>query len=396
MFPMQRKVLTTRTVQTIGDGWHHDQHGLYLQVTNNGAGRSWVFRYSVAGRQKYIGLGPAHTIGLAKARELARECREQRLRNNDPQMERQRQKQNLIAEQAKAVTFKDVAEAYLDLHLDSFKNEKHKAQWRSTLASYAYPKIGNMTVADIGPADILRVIEPHWNTKHETASRVLQRVARILDYAKTRQYRTGDNPAAHVTEALPKPKNGNGHHAALPYAEIPAFMAELRERDSLSARALEFTILTAARTGEVIGATWDEIDIKAKTWTIPAERMKAGKEHKVPLCNRAIEILQGLDRRKKSLFPLSNMAMAECLKGMRENVTVHGMRSAFRDWGAETTAFPNHVLEQALAHTIGDKVEAAYRRGDLFTKRTKLMESWAGFCGKPLASPAVIPLRSSA
>jgi len=386
---MGRKTLTARTVQTIGDGWHHDQHGLYLQVTANGTGRSWVYRYVLGGRQRYIGLGPAHTISLAKARELARECRELRLRNIDPLIERQRQKQALIAEQAKAVTFQNVAEAYLDLHLESFKNAKHRAQWRSTLATYAYPKLGNMTVADIGPADVLRCIEPIWNTKRETASRVRQRIERILDYATTRQYRTGDNPAAHVTESLPKSKNGKGHHAALPYSEMPAFMAELRERDSLSARALEFTILTAARTGETIGATWDEINFKAKTWTIPASRMKAGREHKVPLCNRTIKILQSLNPRTKSLFPLSNMGMAELLKGMRPGVTVHGMRSAFRDWGAETTAFPNHVLEQALAHTISDRVEAAYRRGDLFMKRIKLMTAWAEYCEK--TPPTILP-----
>src|SRR5262245_20343463 len=299
--------LTARAAQHAPDGWHHDQHGLYLQVTNDGAGRSWVYRYAIGGRQRYVGLGPAHTISLATARELARECRELRLRNIDPLLERQRQKQALVAEQAKAVTFKDVAEGYLGLHLDSFKNEKHRAQWRSTLATYVYPKIGNITVADIGPADVLRCIEPIWNTKHETASRVHQRVARILDYAATRQFRTGDNPAAHVTEALPKIKNGEGHFAALPYSELPALMAELRERDWLSAKALEFTILTAARTGEVIG--WSEFDLKAKTWTIPADRMKAGQEHRVPLSDRAVEILQGMDRRNKRLFPLSSMGM---------------------------------------------------------------------------------------
>src|SRR5262245_51755206 len=230
----------------------------------------------MAGRQHYVGLGPAHTISLQRARELARECRELRLRGVDPLLERQRQRQALIVEQAKAVTFKDVAEAYLDLHLNSFKNAKHRAQWRSTLSSYVHPKIGNMTVAEIGPADVLRCIEPIWNTKRETASRVRQRIERIMDYAATRQYRSGDNPAAHVTESLPKTKNGKGHHAALPYAELPALMAELRNRNSLSARALEFTILATARTGEVIGATRDEVDLKAKTWTIPAERMKAG------------------------------------------------------------------------------------------------------------------------
>src|SRR5262249_45897018 len=390
---MKRKTLTTRTVQTIGDGWHHDGHGLYLQVTNNGAGRSWVFRYSMNGRQKYIGLGPAHTITLAEAREKALAARKLRLENIDPLAERQRQKQTLIAEQAKAITFKDVAEGYLDLHLDSFKNLKHREQWRSTLATYVYPKIGNMIVATVESPDVLRCVEPIWKTKHETASRVLQRITRILDYAKTRQYRTGDNPAARVAEALPKPKNGNGHHAALPYAEIPAFMAELRERDSLSARALEFTILTAARTGETIGATRDEIDLKARTWTIPAERMKAGQEHRVPLCERAVEILQGLDQRNKRPFELSNMAMAECLKGMRPDVTVHGFRSTFMDWSHETTSHPKTVVDMALAHKIPDRVEAAYRRGDLFAKRTKLMAAWAQYCAKEPISASVVDFR---
>jgi integrase len=393
---MTRQGLTARTVQTAGDGWHHDQHGLYLQVTANGAGRSWAYRYTMGGRQRYIGLGPAHTISLAKARELARECRELRLQNIDPLLERQRRQQALIIEQAKAVTFKDVAEAYLDLHLDSFRNPKHRQQWRNTLATYVYPKIGNMTVADIGPADVLRCVEPIWNSKRETASRVRQRVERIMDYATTRQYRTGDNPAAHVTETLPKTKNGKGHHAALPYSELPEFMAELRNRDSLSALALEFTILTAARTGEVIGATWGEIDLSARTWTIPAERMKAGKEHKVPLCNRAVEILQGLDQRTKRIFPLSNMAMAELLKGMRPEVTVHGFRSTFMDWAHERTNFPKVVIDMALAHVIGDKVEAAYRRGDLFIKRTKLMSAWAKFCEKAPISPVVIAFHAKA
>jgi integrase len=383
---MKRKVLTARAVKKIGDGWHHDQHGLYLQVTANGVGRSWVYRYTMGGRQRYIGLRAAHTISLARARELARECRELRLRNVDPLLERQRQKQALIAEQAKAITFKDVAEKYLDLHLDSFRNPKHRQQWRNTLASYVYPKIGDMIVAEIGPADVLRCIEPIWHSKHETASRVLQRVTRVLDYATTREYRTGDNPAAHVVEALPKARNGKEHHAALPYVQIPALMAELRERDSISARALEFTILTAARTGETIGATRDEIDLKARTWTIPAARMKAGTEHKVPLCDRAVEILQSLDQLTMKLFPLSNMAMAELLKGMRPGITTHGMRSAFMDWCHERTNYPKAVIDKALAHKVGDKVEAAYRRGDLFVKRTKLMGAWGEYCGKTFST----------
>jgi integrase len=378
-----------------------DGGNLYLQATRGMEGhirRSWLFKYELAGKRHELGLGPLHTISLAKARDKARALREQLLGGVDPLIERRKQRQELIAEQAKAVTFKDVAEAYLNFHLDSFRNPKHRQQWRNTLAQYAYPRLGHMTVAEIGPADVLHCIEPIWITKRETASRVRQRIERVLDYATAHQYRTGDNPAAHVTESLPKTKNGKGHHAALPYADLPAFMAELRARDSLSARALEFTVLCAARTNETIGgATWDEIDLKARVWSISAERMKAGKPHKVPLCERAVEILRGLDQRKK-LFPLSNMGMAMLLKGMRPGITVHGFRSTFRDWAAERTSYPNHVVEMALAHAIGDKVEAAYRRGDLYGKRQRLMADWGRFCAsRPAVENAniVVPLRKA-
>jgi integrase len=377
-----------------------DGGNLYLQATRGKEGhisRSWLFKYEIAGRRHEIGLGPLHTISLGEARAKARDLRKQLVDGVDPLMERRKQRQALLAERAKTVTFKQVAEQYLDLHLDSFKNAKHRAQWRSTLETYVHPKIGHMTVADIGPADVLRVVEPIWTVKRETASRVRQRVERILDYATTRELRSGDNPAAHVAESLPKRTNGKGHHAALPYAELPAFMAELRGRDSLSARALEFTVLTAARTSETIGATgetigteWSEIDLKARIWTIPAERMKAGKEHRVPLCDRAVEILRGLERHGERLFPLSDMAMLELLRGMRPGHTVHGFRSTFMDWAHERTAFPKVVIDMALAHTIGDKVEAAYRRGDLFEKRRKLMQAWGEYCAKPAPAGATV------
>ena len=279
---MDMTKLTARTVASLPDGWHLDEHGLYLQVSSGGAGRSWVYRYVQAGRQRYIGLGPAHTISLAKARELARECREQRLRGLDPLEERQRQRQALIAERARRIRFRDCAEQYLSLHLESFKNARHRQQWTNTLRDYVLPRLGNMVVADITSADVLACIEPIWTTKWTTASRVRQRIEKILDYASAHQYRTGDNPANAITASLPKPKAKQQHHAALAYAELPAFMAELRQQDGVAARALEFLVLTAARTGEVVGATWDEIDLKAKTWTIPASRMKAAREHRVP------------------------------------------------------------------------------------------------------------------
>jgi integrase len=363
-----------------------DGGNLYLQCTRGKEGhvsRSWLFKYEIAGRRHEIGLGPLHTIGLAEARDRARSLRQQLLDGVDPLAAKRNARQALLAERARTVTFRQVAEDYLKLHLDSFKNAKHRAQWRSTLETYVHPKIGHMTVADIGPADVLRVVEPIWIVKRETASRVRQRVERILDYATTRELRVGDNPAAHVAESLPKGANGKGHHAALPYVDLPSFMAELRERDSLSARALEFAILTAARTNETIGAAWDEFDLKAKVWAAPAERMKAGKEHRVPLCDRAVDILCGLERHGERVFALSNMAMLELLRGMRPDHTVHGFRSTFMDWAHERTAFPKVVIDMALAHTVGDKVEAAYRRGDLFEKRRRLMDEWARYCAKP-------------
>jgi integrase len=370
-----------------------DGGNLYLQLTRNKTDRnhirrSWTFKYEIGGSKKEeregerheIGLGALHTVSLAEARDKARALRQMLLDGLDPLVERRNRKQALIAERAKAVTFEQVAQAYLDLHLDSFKNAKHRYQWRATLATYVYPKIGAMTVANIGPADVFRCVEPIWNTKRETASRVRQRIERILDYAATRQYRSGDNPAAHITESLPKGGNGRSHLAAMPYADLPAFMVNLRGRDSISARALEFTILTAARTGEIIGALWPELDLKAKMWVVPASRMKAGKEHKVPLCDRAVEILRGLPHHGEKVFPLSSMAMLELLRGMSPGHTVHGFRSTFMDWAHEQTAFPKIVIDMALAHTIPDKVEAAYRRGNLIEKRRKLMEAWARYC----------------
>jgi integrase len=374
-----------------------DGLGLYLQVSRDRVHgdrvyRSWTFRYEIAGKRRELGLGGTHTISLAEARDKARTLRQQLLDGVDPHTERRKQREALIAERAKAVTFKEVAEAYLELHLDSFTNPKHQKQWRTTLATYVYPKIGHMPVAGIGPADVLRVVEPIWNDKRETASRVRQRVERILDYAATRQYRSGDNPAAHVTESLPKGKNGQAHHAAMPFLEVPEFMAKLQARDSVSARALEFTILTAARTGETIGATWEEIDFKARTWTVPAERMKAGKEHRVPLSERAVQILRevGQHEEKDRLFSVSNTAMFKLLRGMRPGVTTHGFRSTFMDWAHERTAFPKVVIDMALAHTIGDKVEAAYRRGDLFEKRRRLMADWAAWCTRPVPTGATV------
>lgn len=385
-----------------------DGGNLYLQASVGKDGsfnRSWVFRYEFDGARHDMGLGPVHTLGLADARERARELRQKIKAGIDPldaKREAKRERLAKNAEQAKAVTFKACADMYLDAHSDGWKNPKHRAQWRSTLETYAYPVMGNLAVSDIDTSHVFKTIEPIWKQKTETAKRLQSRIENILGYATVRGFRTGDNPArwrGHLKALLPargkiqKVK----HHPALPYLDAPAFMAELRDRQSMSARALELTILTAVRTNEAIGATWEEIDLKGKTWTIPASRMKADREHRVPLSDRAVEILEGIPRQGRYVFsgahkgqPLSNMAMLELLRGMRPGITTHGFRSTFRDWAAETTAVPNHVVEMALAHAIGDDVEKAYRRGDLLAKRTRLMKLWADYCGKPLPKGATV------
>jgi integrase len=367
-------------------GVHHDGGGLYLQIAANGS-KSWIFRYGPQGR-RYHGLGAVHTITLAEAREKARDCRKLLLDGIDPITARAEHRAAARLDAAKAITFTEAATAYIKAHRAGWKNPKHRQQWTNTLATYVNPIVGHLPVAVIDTGLVLRCLEPVWTTKPETASRVRMRIERILAWATVRGYRAGDNPArwrGHLDHLLPAQKKVARvrHHAALPYVDLPVFLAELRARDAVAARALEFLILTATRTGEVIGATWDEFDLAAGIWTIPADRMKAGRGHRVPLANRAVKILEGMPRASRP-FPLSNMAFLQLLKRMgRGAITAHGFRSAFRDWAAETTGYPNHVVEQALAHVIGNAVEAAYRRGDLFDKRRRLMNDWAAFCAFP-------------
>ena len=378
-------------------GRYHDGHGLILQVSNaNNA--SWVLRYQRDGRERWLGLGPLHTVGLKEARERARAARLRLLDGVDPVDQKRADKAARAIAAAKTMTFAEAAKAWHAQHEAGWRNAKHVRQALKTLADHAFPKIGNLSVAAIDTGQVLRCIEPIWAKKTSTASRVRGRIESVLDWATVRGYRSGENPArwkGHLAEVLPahgkiaKPK----HHAALPYAKIGDFLMHLRSHGGIAARALEFLILTTARTGEVIGAQWSEFDLDAGVWTVPAGRMKADKEHRVPLSNRAVEILKVLPRERgnDSVFiglragtGLSTMAMAALLKRMgRTDLTVHGFRSTFRDWAAECSAFPNHVIEQALAHSIGNKVEAAYRRGDLFAKRQKLMEAWAAFCAMP-------------
>jgi integrase len=381
--------LTAKAAQHAPIGWHGDGRGLWLQCTASADGsvcRSWVYRYATNGRQRYMGLGPLADVTLAMAREKALEARRLRLDGVDPIDARNAQR-NAARLAAKAMTFGACANEYIETHETSWKSTIHRKQWKMTLTEYCKP-IASMPVKDVDTDAVLRVLTPLWTTRTETAKRLRGRVERVLSWAKGRGLRDGENPArwlGHLDEMLPSPSKiaAAQHHPALPYAEIPEFMAELRERDSLSALALEFTILAAARTSETIGATWEgEIDFEAKVWTVPANRMKGGVQHRVPLSDRAVTILRAVPRQGPRIFPLSNMAMLELLRGMRPGLTVHGFRSCFMDWAHETTNFPKVVIDMALAHKIGDAVEASYRRGDLIAKRAKLMQSWSEYCGK--------------
>ena len=346
-----------------------------------------------------MGLGSLADVTLAEARERARGARLMVRNGQDPINAKRAAKQKASAEaaalQAQSKTFAVVAQEYFDKHQTKWGNPKHKAQFLSTLELYAFPVFGQVPVADIDRALVVKVLDPIWVGKTETASRVRRRIENVLGFATIRGYRTGDNPAkweGNLALAFPERAQVKKlvHHRALPYSELPAFIVELRKRESIAARAVAYLILTSTRTNEVLGAQWREIDIDQRVWVIPAERMKARLEHRVPLSGAAIALLKGLPReignplvlvgpRKNGL---SNMAMGAVLKrmGYRERTTIHGFRSTFRDWAAETTDHQNHIAEAALAHTIGDKVEAAYRRGDLFDKRRNLMEDWARYC----------------
>lgn len=387
-------------------GYYADGGGLYLQVSASRA-KSWVFRFKKHGRLREMGLGAVHTVSLAEARARAADCRRLRLNGIDPIEARRADQFNAKLAEAKAVTFRQCADAYVEAHKPSWSNAKHVAQWSSTLETYAFPVFGNLPVQSIDVALVTKALEPIWKTKTETASRLRGRIEAVLDWATVRGYRQGDNPArwrGHLDKLLPQRAKVQKaqHHPALAYEEIGNFMAQLGEQKTTSARALEFLILTASRTGEVIGSTWHEIDFDAALWRIPAERMKAKREHRVPLSKPAIAILKRLCTHRVGEFvfpsakpdkPLSNMALLKLLERMeRSDLTVHGFRSTFRDWAAERTNFPREVAEHALAHSLPDKVEAAYRRGDLFEKRRQLMEAWARFCARPMSTGKVVAL----
>jgi integrase len=390
--------LSDRRARTAGPGMYADGGGLYLQVGPTGS-RSWIFRYAtgelrttrngkVGHVERAMGLGAFPDTSLAEARAKALDARKQRATGIDPLVA----KRAVRAPQA-FVTFEAAARDYIASHQTAW-GAAYVRQWENSLATHAFPTTGNVPVAAVDTDAVFKVLSPIWHEKLETASRLRGQIEAILDAAKVRGLRSGDNPASwrgNLSHLLAKKSQVRraGHHAAMPYTALPGFMATLRARDGAAARALELLIMTAARTGEVLGARWSEIDLAGKVWTIPAERMKAGRDHRVPLSDPAIAILKVLPNTCDFVFPgerragktIHDDALSELLERMGVDCTVHGFRSTFRDWAAETTGYPNHVVEMALAHAVGNKVEAAYRRGDLFEKRTELMVAWAAYCG---------------
>lgn len=393
--------LTAKTIEKlVKDGtskMHNDGDGLYLRVKSPGSA-SWLYRYRTNGKLRDMGLGAYPAVTLAEARDLATDARKLAKTGTDPLEARKRSRAELAVEQrraaALATTFESVAQDYIDSQRAGWKNAKHASQWSNTLATYAFPVIGDLPPNEITTEHLLKILRPIWTQVPETASRVRNRIELVLDAAKAVGLREGENPArwrGHLDKLFPKRSKVSRvvHHPALPWQEAPAFITELRNHNSLSHRALEMTILTCCRTSEVLDARWDELDLNEGIWTIPEERMKAGKSHRVPLTSPLRSLLESLNRIDDSpfLFPgqkegqsLSNMSMLMTLRRMGyKHITVHGFRSTFRDWAAENTAHPRDVCEQALAHTLESSVESAYRRGDMFEKRRKLMEDWAQY-----------------
>lgn len=398
--------------------------GLALQVTGHGTGRSWLLRVMVAGRRLEMGLGSYPDVTLAKARDKAREARELIRQGIDPAERQKAALSALKAAQAAALTFKQCAEKYIAANRAGWKNAKHVQQWENTLAQHVYPTFGDVLVGDISLVQVMAVLEQPadaskpegptlWIGKTETASRLRGRIESILDWATVRGYRHGDNPArwrGHLDKLLPAPSKVTKveHHPALQVSEVGAFVTKLHVAEGMGARALEFAILTAARSGEVRGATSAEFDLEAKVWTVPAARMKAGNEHRVPLTEAAIKVVQAAKAMPRTagevdlVFPaprgglLSDMTLTAVMRRMKMKAVPHGFRSTFRDWAAERTNYPRDVAEMALAHTIGDKTEAAYRRGDLFEKRRSMMDDWADFLAKVESKGSVIPLHGKA
>jgi integrase len=374
--------------------------GLYLKVSPGG-GKAWVLRYVIDGRERFMGLGSAGAFNVKAARERARAARRQLADGVDPIQAKQEARGAARAAAAKRITFEQAAAAYASAHEVKWKNRRHREQFLFSLRNDAFPIIGDLEVSVVDTPAVLRVVEPIWQQKTETARRVLRRIEAVLAWCTVRGQRSGDNPArwkGHLKEVLPA--RGDvapvKHFAALPYVDAPAFMAELREVDGVAARALEILVYTATRTAEVLGARWDELD--GSTWTIPASRMKTGVEHRVPLSAPALGVLKALPRAGELVFAgergqLGEMAMLNVLQRLRPDTTVHGLRSSFRTWAAERTSYPRDIAERALAHKVGSKVEQAYERTDLLEKRARLMQDWGRYCSTPAGGGKVVPLR---
>ncbi len=409
--PLKAKELSATEVRRISRPGRHavgGVSGLLLVVKDTGA-KSWILRTVVGNKRRNIGLGGFPDVTLSQARDKARLLKEMILEGIDPVEERRARQQALVKDQAKSLTFGQAARLCHDKKSSEFRNAKHSMDWISSVNRYAIPIIGSIPVSEIDLPHILKVLEPIWKDKTETATRLRQRLEAILAWATLSGHRSGENPArwkGHLDAVLPTPNKirKRNHFAALPWKEIGAFMKMLRTKRGTSCRALEFLILTAARSGEVRLATWDEIDLDNKVWTIPADRMKAGKEHSVPLTEQAVTLLESMPRFENSNYvfaaprggPLSDMSLSMVCRRMEVDGVPHGFRSTFRDWCAENTNYPREVAEMALAHTIESKVEAAYRRGDLFQKRMKLMESWTDFCSKEYQqSGKVLPINQA-
>jgi len=386
-------------------GAYPDGEGLYLQVRDSGA-KDWFYRYEIAGKGRKRGLGPYPTISLERAREDALVCRQLRKQGIDPIEHYKEIELNKDLDKAKSTTFKKCALAYIDTHKHGWRNEKHESQWRNTLETYAYPTIGDLPVQTIDVDLVMKVLEPIWFTKTETASRIRQRIENILDWATVRKLRQGDNPAqwrGRLDKLLPKRTKVQKpvHFAAMDYRDVPEYYRSLIAKDTLGSNALAFTILTATRNGEARAVTRSEIDINV--WVIPDTRMKAQREHRVPLSDEALKIIKRMEpfeRQTDDLIfpglshakPISEASLLKIVKQADPTLTVHGFRSSFRDWCAEQTSYPREVAEAALAHTVKDKTEAAYQRGDMFEKRRKLMDSWADYCLKEQTEADVVPI----
>lgn len=403
------RLSSTKVSKTKEPGYHHDGAGLYLQVSP-ALTKSWIFRYTRAGKTREMGLGPLATFTLEEARERARKQRQLLADGLDPIDVRDAQRDSQRAEDAKTLTFAECCEKYISAKKAGWENPKHVEQWRRTLDEYAGPVIGKLPVQAVDTGLVMKILEPIWTETPETASRLRGRIERVLDWAKVRGYRTGENPArwrGHLESLLPKKGDVHKveHLQAMPYKKISAFMADLKEQPGEAARAVELVVLAAARSGEVRGAKPAEFNLDEALWIVPAERMKARKEHRVPLPPRAVEIVRAQLKAHPDaefVFPgikgqaLSDMSLTAVLRRMKvEGATVHGFRSSFRDWGAEQTSYPREMLEIALAHKVGNEVERAYLRSDMMEKRRRLMNDWARYCATPKGSEKVTPIRKS-